>query len=49
MVFKYLLGKVSVNRMKEMMVKMNEAFDKIKYPLVKNVILNNSGLDIGII
>ena len=45
MVFKYLLGRVSVNRMEEMRVKMNEAFDRIKYPIVKNVILNNSGFD----
>lgn len=46
MVFKYLLEKISSNRVKEMQVELIKAFERIPYDEVKNVIFNNSGLKI---
>lgn len=42
-VFKYLLGCISKNRVKEMQAEIINAFDRVSYPTVKNVIFNNSG------
>lgn len=42
-VFKYLLGCISMNRVKEMQAELINAFDRVSYPVVKNVIFNNSG------
>ncbi len=44
-VFKYLLGKVSHNRVTTMKAALLEAYDRIPYQTVKEVVLNNSGLD----
>ena len=49
MVFKYLLGKVSQNRVTDMRSEMIKAFDRIPYPVVKNIIINNSGITNDII
>lgn len=46
-VFKYLLENVSVNRTKEMQSDLKEAFGKIPYAEVNEIIVNNSGLDIN--
>lgn len=42
-VFKYLLGRISENRVKEMQAELVDAFDRVSYSTVKNVIFNNSG------
>ena len=42
-VFKYLLGRISENRVKEMHAELVDAFDRVSYSTVKNVIFNNSG------
>jgi abortive infection bacteriophage resistance protein len=46
LVFKYLLGTISPNRVKEMEAELLKAFDRIPYKDVKNVIFNNSGFRI---
>lgn len=46
LVFKYLLGKISSNRVKEMEVDLIKAFERIPYNEVKNIISNNSGMSI---
>ena len=40
---KYLLGRISENRVKEMQAELVDAFDRVSYSTVKNVIFNNSG------
>lgn len=45
-VFKYLLNKISANRVKEMQADILRAFDRIPYTIVKNVVFNNSGIKI---
>ena len=42
-VFSFLLGKISQNRVTEMKAELLKAFDRVTYPLVKEVIYNNSG------
>lgn len=42
-VFKYLLGRISKNRVKEMQAEIINAFDRVSYPSVRRVILDNSG------
>lgn len=46
LVFKYLLGKISSNRVKEMEVDLIKAFERIPYNEVMNIISNNSGMSI---
>lgn len=46
MVFKYFLNKISANRVKEMQADMLRAFDRIPYQIVKNIVINNSGIKI---
>ena len=46
MVFKYFLNKISANRVKEMQADMLRAFDRIPYLIVKNIVINNSGIKI---
>lgn len=43
-VFKYMLGRVSKNRVNEMKSGMIMAFDRVSYKPVMDVIINNSGL-----
>lgn len=43
LVFKYILGKVSPNRVKDMMFELKLAFEKTEFQAVKNIIYNNSG------
>lgn len=45
MVFKYFLGKISTNRVKEMEAELVRAFDRIPYQSVKTIILDNSGFN----
>ena len=45
-VFKYLLGKVSANRVTEMKAKLLEAFDRVPYQIVKDIIFDNTGFRI---
>ena len=46
-VFKYLLKQVSANRVTEMKADLLKAYERIPYPTVRNVVLNNSGLIIN--
>lgn len=46
LVFKYFLGKISTNRVKEMEADLLRAFDRIPYQDVKKIISDNSGLEI---
>ncbi len=46
MVFKYLLNKISTNRVKEMQTDILKAFDRIPYKIVKNIIFTTSGIKI---
>ena len=46
MVFKYLLNKISANRVKEMQGEVLRAFNRIPYPIVKTVVFDNSGFKI---
>ena len=46
MVFKYLLGRVSKNRVDEMKGGLIAAFDRVTDKIVKDVIINNSGFDV---
>lgn len=43
-VFKYMLGRVSENRVNEMISGMIMASDRVSYKPVMDVIINNSGL-----
>lgn len=43
LVFKYILGKVSSNRVKDMMSELKLAFEKTEFQAVKNAIYDNSG------
>lgn len=43
-VFKYILGKVSHNRVNDMVCDLKHIFEKVGYPCVMEVICNNSGL-----
>ena len=45
-VFKYFLGRISSNRVKEMQAELLRAFDRVPYPSVKTIIFNNSGFNI---
>lgn len=42
-VFCYLLGRISKNRVTEMKAELLKAFDRVTYPIVKNIICENSG------
>lgn len=44
-VFKYLLAKVSSNRVVEMRDDMKRAFDKVENASVMNIITQNTGID----
>ncbi len=44
LVFKYILGTISKNRVNDMRLELIAALDKIEYDEVKAVILNNSGI-----
>lgn len=46
-IFKYLLKQVSANRVTEMKADLLKAYERIPYPIVRNVVLNNSGLIIN--
>ncbi len=43
-VFKYILGRVSLNRVNDMRSELRLAFEKVEFQTVKDVIYNNSGL-----
>lgn len=45
MVFKYLLGQVSKNRVDEMKSGLISAFDRVTDKVVRDIIINNSGFD----
>ena len=47
MVFKYLLGCISQNRVNSMRIDLTSAFDSITYKRVSDIIINNSGLDLN--
>lgn len=46
MVLKYLLNKISANRVKEMQAEILKAFDRIPYQVVKNIVFNTSGIKV---
>lgn len=46
LVFKYLLGKISSNRVKEMEIDLIKAFERIPYNEVNDIISSNSGMSI---
>lgn len=48
-VFKYLLGRVSKNRVIEMRDKLEEAFDNVQDEYVMKIIIQNTGMDAKII
>ena len=46
-VFKYILGKVSLNRVNDVVLELKQAFKKLQYQIVKDVIYSNSGFREG--
>lgn len=46
-ILKYILGKVSTNRQRDLVDDMHRAFDNVEFEIVKKIICDNSGLDIN--
>lgn len=44
---KCILGKVSTNRLRDLVDDMRRAFDNVEFEIVKKVICDNSGFDIN--
>ncbi len=42
-VFKYILGKVSPNRVNDMVLELKQSFKKVEFQSVKEIIYTNSG------
>lgn len=46
-ILKYILGKVSTNRQRDLVDDMRRAFDNVEFEIVKKIICDNSGFDIN--
>ena len=46
-ILKCILGKVSTNRLRDLVDDMRRAFDNVEFEIVKKVICDNSGFDIN--
>lgn len=46
-ILKCILGKVSTNRLRDLVGDMRRAFDNVEFEIVKKIICDNSGFDIN--